>query len=83
VVLKHADDVGIFVGPDFAVTSNGDNLVDHEEAKSKVDFQRHAGQIAVRAAQLALAASNCDGCCCQLTDCSESLSPNARAAEPI
>jgi hypothetical protein len=38
VVLRCAKDVGIFVGPDFAVTSDGDNLVDHQEAKVKVGF---------------------------------------------
>ena len=38
VMLGHAEDVGIFVRPDFAVASNGDNLVDDKETKVEVGF---------------------------------------------
>lgn len=37
-MLGHAEDVGIFVCPEFAVASNGDNLVDNEETKVEVGF---------------------------------------------
>jgi hypothetical protein len=39
-MLGYVEDVGIFVCPEFPVASNGDNLVDNEETKGELDFQR-------------------------------------------